>query len=427
MIAQPQFCLLLLSALLFATFYSSPVHGADNAPTWQQWRGPTRDGWVPAEKWPDSISEKHLVQSWHVELGPSYSGPIVVGDTVFTTETKDRKEEVVRALDRETGKELWQYQWEGAMRVPFFASSNGSWIRSTPAYDDGRLYVAGMRDVLVCLDAKMGKEIWRVDFVTELGTALPSFGFVSSPLVVGDYVFVQAGGALTKLDKLTGKIVWQSLKDGGGMNGSAFSSPTLATIADKRQLLVQTRTELAGVDPASGDVLWSEEIPAFRGMNILTPLVHEDSIFTSSYGGKSLLFTVVKDGEALRLKESWNNKAQGYMSSPVVIDGYVYLHLRNQRFTCVDLKTGETKWTTKPYGKYWSMATNGKKILALDERGELLLIKANPKEFELIESRKISDDSTWAHLAVCGDQLFIRELNALAAYQWTVEPAENDE
>ena len=118
------------------------------------------------------------------------------------------------------------------------------------------------------------------------------------------------------------------------------------------------------------------------------------------------------------INEAWTNKARGYMSSPVVINGHVYLHLQNQRFTCIDLATGETRWTSKPYGKYWSLVANGENILALDERGELLLIRANSKEFELVDSRKISDDETWAHLAVCGEEIFVRELNAMVAYRW---------
>jgi putative heme-binding domain-containing protein len=80
-----------------------------------------------------------------VELGPSCSGPIVAGDRVFTTESKDKKFEVVIAFHRKTGKELWRAQWEGAMTVPFFAKSNGDWIRATPACDGESLFVAGMR------------------------------------------------------------------------------------------------------------------------------------------------------------------------------------------------------------------------------------------------------------------------------------------
>ena len=104
-----------------------------------------------------------------------------------------------------------------------------------------------------------------------------------------------------------------------------------------------------------------------------------------------------------------------------MIDGHVYLHLQNQRFTCINLATGETRWTTTSFGKYWSLVTNGDRILALDERGELLLIRANPEKFEKLDSRKISDDPTWAHLAVCGDEVFVRELNALVAYRWRNE------
>lgn len=109
---------------------------------------------------------------------------------------------------------------------------------------------------------------------------------------------------------------------------------------------------------------------------------------------------------------------QAYMSSPVVIGSHAYLHLRNQRFTCIDLKSGKETWITKPYGQYWSMVAQGDRILALDERGEMLLIRTNPEKFELLDSRKISEASTWAHLAVCGDEIYVRELKAIAAYRW---------
>ena len=63
------------------------------------------------------------------------------------------------------------------------------------------------------------------------------------------------------------------------------------------------------------------------------------------------------------------------------------------------------------------MVANKELILALDERGILFLIRANPEKFDVIAERKVADD-TWAHLAVAGDQLFIRELRALAVYDW---------
>jgi outer membrane protein assembly factor BamB len=410
----------LMIALFAATGAASDPGTAAGAepPAWSQWRGPSRDAFVSAPAWPGTLAGEALKPLWRVELGPSYSGPVASAGVVFTTATDEQKWEVVRAFEGPTGKKLWEARWESALQVPFFAASHGSWMRATPALSDDRLYVAGMRDVLVCLDARTGQEFWKLDFPAKLKSPLPAFGFASSPLVFGEHVYVQAGAALTKLNKLTGEVVWQSLRDDGGMYGSAFSSPYLTKLCGIEQLVVQTRTHLAGVAPDDGRELWSQEIPAFRGMNILTPTVLDDTIFTSSYGGKSLLLRVEKTDAGFAVREAWNHRSQGYMSTPVIIDGHAYLHLRNQRFTCLDLKTGEERWTTKPYGQYWSMAAQGPRILALDERGDLLLIDADPREFKLIDSRHVSDSPTWGHLAVCGDILYVRELNALAAYRW---------
>ncbi len=411
-------------ALALVTFLS-PVIRADNKvdiPTtsldWPQWRGPDRNGQVAGPEWPERLNQESLEKIWRIPLEPSYSGPIVTRELVFTTETKNRETEVVYALDRATGQERWRAEWNGSMTVPFFAASNGSWIRSTPAYDGESLYVAGIRDVLVCLDAEFGNEKWRVDFVRQLNTPLPAFGFVSSPLVDGDAVFVQAGASVVRLNKKSGEVIWRSLEDSGGMHGSAFSSPMIAELAGKRQLVVQTREKLAGVDIEGGQVLWTQKVPAFRGMNILTPLVYGDAIFTSSYRNRSWLYEISGVDDEFRVAETWKTRAQGYMSTPVLIGGHAYLHLQSQRFTCINLETGERIWTSKRFGKYWSLVTQGDRILALDANGSLLLIRANPEKFELIDQVKVSDAETWAHLAVSGNELFIREFGALTVYRW---------
>ncbi|MEL7498899.1 MAG: PQQ-binding-like beta-propeller repeat protein [Planctomycetota bacterium] len=383
---------------------------------WNQWRGPNRDGKTDVTL-PSSLDEKTLTKKWSVPMQPSYSGPIVVGDRVFTTQTVDRKFEEVIAVDRETGEKLWSQQWPGSLSVPMFAKANGDWIRATPAYDDGRLYVAGMRDVLVCLGAEKGEVIWKIDFPAETKSSVPSFGMVCSPLIDGDFVYIQAGGGFCKIDKKSGKIIWNALKDGGGMFGSAFSSPIIETVAGKRQAIVQTRQALVGVDLESGEKLWSENIKSFRGMNIITPTVFESSLFVSTYGGVSQLLTV-SGSDSFEVKQNWAVKAEGYMTTPVVVGGFAYTHLKNQRLACFDLKKGVEAWRSKPFGKYSSLIASGDKILALDQKGDLMLIKANPNEFELISKRKVGSDS-WAHLAVRGNQIFIRNLDELVAYEFS--------
>lgn len=387
--------------------------------TWSQWRGPSRDGQVAGTPWPSKLSDGSVTPAWRVPLAPGYGGPIVSEQAVFVTETRDKTTEVVRALDRQSGRELWNVSWPGAISVPFYAKSRGDWIRSTPAYDGKTLFVAGMRDVLVALDARTGRERWRVDFVRQFNSSLPDFGLICSPLVDGDFVFIQAANSLVKLRKATGEIVWRAFEGRPGvMSEGSFSSPIMATIAGQRQLVVQSRENLAGVDPVSGRVLWQQPVPSFRGMNILTPVVFGDSVFTSSYQNKSWTWRIGRIGTEFKATESWSSNASGYMSTPVIVGDYAYLHLGNQRFTCIDLRTGERTWTSMPFGKYVSLVAQGDRILGLDERGVLLLIKANPQEFQLIDQFQVSEDEAWAHLAVAGDELFVRELRAIASHRW---------
>jgi len=400
----------------------------DSAPApqsapWPQWRGPTRDGTAAGRRWPDTLERGGLRELWSVvDLGPSYSGPLVSDTRAFTTETVDEEYEIVRALDRRTGAELWRASWEGAMTVPFFAASNGSWIRATPALDGERLFVAGMRDLLVCLDAVSGAERWRVDF-PRLGHPLPAFGFVSSPLVVGDLVVVQAGGAVVALDKETGAPRWRALEDGGG-DESAFSSPTLATLAGRTQLLVQSRTILAGLDPETGTVLWEWPIEAFRGMNILTPGVWGDSVFTSAYGSRALRLDLRSSEAGFEVAPAWSAPQQGYMTSPVLIDGRAYLFLRSNRFACLDLASGEELWTSGPTGDdYWSLVAQGERILALSDTGTLRLLAADPSGYRVLSELDLVEGPSWAHLAVAGDgpevEVHVREQDAYRVFRWT--------
>ena len=391
------------------------------AESWDQWRGPNRDGRISGAKWPAGLDEARFKKRWQLPLGPSYSGPVMNAERVFITETVDKKREQVTALRRSDGSVVWKRDWEGSMSVPFFARSNGDWIRATPALDGDTLYVAGMRDVLVALNSTDGSERWRLDFVKRFGADLPTFGFVSSPLIDGDSVYVQAGGGVARLRKADGQVVWHGARDGGGMMGSAFGSPVILTLAGKRQLVVQARTRLFGVALEDGSELWSLPVESFRGMNILTPtFAGKDRLFTAAYGGKTLGIDIRSENGGFRAVPAWEFKAQGYMTSPIIHEGHAYLQLRSQRALCIELATGAEKWTTsESFGKYWSMVAQSDRILALDERGELILFKATPEKFDVLSRRKVAESDAWAHLAVDGSELYIRELKALSVWDWS--------
>jgi glucose dehydrogenase len=234
---------------------------------------------------------------------------------------------------------------------------------------------------------------------------------------------LQAGLAVTKLNAETGETIWRSMEDERAMFGSAFSSPMLAEVAGTRQLLVQARMSLAGLDPETGKELWSTPVKAFRGMNILTPtVVGGNQIFTASYGGGSFLFTIEKGGEGkFSVKQTWNSeKLEGYMGSPVVVGDHVYLHGRDKKLHCIELATGKAAWSTEEvFGEYWSMMNKGDRILALDQKGELFLFRADPDEFQLVDRKVVSTgDPTWAHVGLDGNRVLIRSLKGLKVMQW---------
>ena len=103
----------------------------------------------------------------------------------------------------------------------------------------------------------------------------------------------------------------------------------------------------------------------------------------------------------------------------VAVLGQIQLPAGNRRFSCLDPQSEAILWTSKEiFGQYWSLAANGNTILALDQKGELLLIEANSERFSLLDRRNITKKPTWAHVAVAGDAVFVRELQAIAAYRW---------
>ncbi len=411
-------CLTLVPAYSSAVG-EEPIATAQS-PDWLQWRGPARDGLLSGARWPEQLGDK-LQLKWEQALAPSYSGPLVDDKQVVTTETIDKKLERVSAYDVSTGAERWSVKWEGAISVPFFAASNGDWIRSTPVSNGNRIVIAGMRDVVVCLDSATGEELWRVDLPQTQQTPVQPFGCVCSPLIDGDFVYLQSGGGLVKMQLATGEVVWRTLDSGKDMmTTGAFSSPIVATIAGQRQLVVAARDRLLGIDLESGKTLWEEMIESFRGMNILTPVMVGEHVFSSAHSGRSRLFSIAKSADnQFGVEPLWDNKAQAYMSTPIVIDGHLYMHLKNERFACIDLKTGEEKWTSKTFGKYWSMIGNvdQRRILALDSDGTLRLIAANPSELQVIDEIKVADDS-WAHLAIRGSTVVIRALDSLRVFDW---------
>lgn len=382
-------------------------------PTWNQWRGPSRDGVWPGEL-PTSLAALEL--AWEAPLQPSYSGPITDGKWVFTTETVDKSLERMTAYDLATGELKWSAQWAGAIEVPPYAAVNGSWFKSTPTLAEGALVVLGMRDEVVCLDPATGQIRWRADLAERFSARRPPFGGVCSPIIDQGAVYVMAGGGTVKLSLSDGSTLWRTLAD-EGEDDDALSSPVIATLAGVRQLVVQTRTRLCGVDLTSGGLLWSTRIEAYRNMNILTPTLIGDRIFTAAQQGRAQCFQISLNDGVWSCVELWSQRTQAYMSSPVTDGETLFVHTSNERLQALDAASGEVLWTSNPVGKYQSLVRNDKVLLALQNDGELLAIELSRDDLLIKDKRQVAQDA-WAYLGVFPGGLLVRDLNGLKVYRY---------
>src|SRR3982750_773203 len=176
---------------------------------WPQWRGPTRDGSVGAAlptQWPDALKKR-----WEAPVGAGHASPVVSGNRVVVI-AREGDQEIVRALDVGSGKEIWRAAYPAPFVVNPAAQLHGPGPKSTPAIADGRVFTLGIGGILSAFDLASGKLLWRVP----APAVLPQYGTATSPLIDpadGTSVIVHVGGhdkgALTSFDAATGKPRWQ--------------------------------------------------------------------------------------------------------------------------------------------------------------------------------------------------------------------------
>ncbi|HET9385618.1 MAG TPA: PQQ-binding-like beta-propeller repeat protein, partial [Gemmatimonadales bacterium] len=161
--------------------------GAQTSADWPQWRGPRRDGSIGAElpaQWPEALTKR-----WEIPVGAGHASPVVSGNRVVVF-ARQGDEEIVRALDLASGKELWRAAYPAPYVVNPAAQSHGAGPKSTPAISGGRVFTFGISGVLSAFDLASGKLLWRLP---PPGVP-PQYGSTTSPLVDGTSVIVHVGG-----------------------------------------------------------------------------------------------------------------------------------------------------------------------------------------------------------------------------------------
>ena len=385
------------------------------AQDWPQWRGPARtgviEGFKPPASWPDRPK-----QIWKVQAGIGHASPIVAAGRVYLF-SRTGDQESISARDLMTGKELWRQAYDATYTMNPAATAHGKGPKSTPVHDRGRIFTFGISGVLSAWQAQDGRLLWRKDFKKEFKSTVPDFGVAMSPIVAGDLLILHAGGigegAVMALDPASGTTKWAWKGD-----GPAYSSPIVAEFGGTRQIVTLSQRSVVGLSLADGGLLWQLPFTTEYDQNSVTPVVVGDAIVYSGIAKPTTAIRVSRNAGKWQTSEVWQNAdVPMYMSSPVAFGGYLYglTHRNRGQFYCLDVKTGKTMWTTKGReGENAAMLTAGDLVFAMTTEGELVVMRANPNQFEAVKRYTVADSAVWAHPVLIGSGLVVKDVETLA-------------
>ena len=338
---------ILLIQLLISFFIIYP--NSQSSDEWADWRGPSRDGTWNEKGIMKRFDFDEFKIQWSVPVSTGYSGPTIQDGRVYLTDRliKPKQAERVLCFDAENGDEIWTYTYDCEyIGVGYPAGPRASVIIEGPY-----AYSLGTMGNLFCFDKEKGGVIWSKDLNEEYRIRMPIWGIASAPIIVNDKIILIIGGednaGVVALDKRNGEEVWRNLRDEAG-----YSAPILVEQAGRAVLVVWTAANIAGLDPETGKVYWMHEfIPRNMPINIATPVLYKNYLFFSSFYDGSILIEL--DEVDLKSTVVWKrigkderntDALHSCISTPVILNDYIYGVDSYGELRCLDLFTGDRIW-----------------------------------------------------------------------------------
>lgn len=423
------------------------------AQDWPQFMGPNRNS-ISSEKgilrgWPETGPEI----LWSVPVGIGYGGPVAKDGKVYLLDRDDKKGDIMRCFDLNSGAEIWKFEYESVGEVMFPGS------RSVPIVGEKYVYSCGPYGHLYCIDIKTHQPVWNANVWSDFGGTIPEGGrpgrdggfpiwaISQCPLIYGDLLILasQAPDAgVVAYDKNTGDLKWKT--PSLGLTG--YVSPIIVKVDGNDHLVMVTASgggrggqpvvpgNVVGLNPLSGEKYWEFKnwechIPVPSAVDAgdnrllivggyeLGALMIQIEMQADGTYGTNELFRTVEFGDQTK--------------TPILYDGYFYgqYGTNNKRdgLTCMNMD-GEVMWKTKrePDFNKGSMIIADGLMLATDGTNSLYLIEPNPESFKLISKAEIlgsnpdADEESmttrfggrtqnWAPMALADGKLLIRDQN----------------
>jgi outer membrane protein assembly factor BamB len=444
----------LLSVSLLLAMPHSAARGLRQDPhaEWPSFRGPSASGVADGERLPDRwdvAGGKHI--RWKTPIpGLAHSSPVVAGDRVFVTtavsskgaatfkpglygdgtasEDRSSHQWKVIALDRQTGKVLWErVAFEGEPREKRHIKA--TYANQTPA-TDGRVVVAFFGSQGLYAYDVAGKKLWERDLGRLNAGAydIPSYewGNASSPIIYKDRVIVQCdtheASFLMALDLKTGRTLWKTDRT----ELPSWGTPTVYAAGSRPEVVTNASNFIRGYDPDTGKELW--RLGGSSKITAPTPVFTKDLVIVASGRGPERPIFAIRPGGTgdLTLAEgqsasnaiAWSKRGRGpYMPTPIIYQGYVYVLANQGILDCYELATGREIYRERVphHGSGFSaspVASDGRLFLP-SEDGDVFVIRTGPT-FGLVATNT-TGELVMATPAVAHRTLFVRTEKHLLA------------
>jgi len=332
------------------------------------------------------------------------NSPVVWGNRIYLTGATASKR-MVYCIDRLTGAILWEGKVDKIAGSPASSpeTTDDTGLAAPTATVDGKRVFALFANGDIIAFSHGGQRVWA----RNLGLPDNHYGHSSSLLTWNGKVFVQYDSQghckVMALNAETGKTMWNTPRS----NEASWSSPIIATVKGKMQLILQATPNVAGYDLNSGKQLWtvncmSGEVgpsPAFGG-----GLVYAGNEYAKLVGINPTSGAIVWESTD-RLPE---------VSSPVYYKGLLFVATTYSVLACYDATNGKLLWEYEAKAPFYSspVIADGK-LYIFDTNGKAYVF--NPGKTVHLIGTSVLGEKVYATPAFSEGCLYVRSSGNLFA------------
>jgi len=382
---------------------------------WPHARGPALDGSITA---PGTFDDEGfaLDVAWRIPIGSGYSGIAVAGGHAITA-FSDAEGDWVAAYAVKSGKQAWRHRMADPHKG-FDGSDDGP--LSTPTVGKGMVYALDPAGRVVALRLSDGKQAWHKQLDREFGSKAPHFGFTTSPLLDGETLIVQSGAedgnSIVGLNARSGDVKWSY-----GDDAVEYQSPTVMTLAGRRQIVAVSAKKITGLATDSGKLLWEHELGEGVRASSATPTFVGDDRFLTLMSGGAGVFRVSRSADGFSVEQVYLSEALGRnYAPPVYHDGHLY-GFRGQVLTCVNAADGERVWRSRPPGGDGLILVEDHLVI-FGAKGNVVVAEATPDGYKERARAQALDGSSLTWPSFSDGRVFVRNLGEMAAVEITSSP-----